>query len=443
MKAAVYFMLILFLAAPGFAQEKLTLSKSIEFALKNNPSIWATEKTLVAAQEKVKQAMGACLPALSLEGGYARTYQSPATTIFGGVPISFGIDEPANTLSYTLSLSQPLFTGGKLTSGLSLAMEGEKLSREDLRKASIELIFNVKNAYFSMLKVQKFVTLAQEAVETAREHLDQVKVSLSAEIATKADVLRAEVQLKSQEQNLIKAQNGLALAGCAFNHVLGRDLEEMIVLEKAEIKEKIPEIGYNLLLAEAYKWRPDWRRFKSSKKLSEANISLVRSDLFPSVALVSSIGSQNIDYTGRALQYNVNSWHIAASGKWIIFDGFSNLARVRESEANLKSLEASEELLRKSIALEVKEASLNLKDARERISVSGKAVDLAQENLRISNLRYKSGLGTNLEVLDAGTSFTKAELDLLEAEFDFELAKAMINKTVGKEIFAAGQKDDE
>jgi outer membrane protein TolC len=136
-----------------------------------------------------------------------------------------------------------------------------------------------------------------------------------------------------------------------------------------------------------------------------------------------------------AFKTDVNSWSIAGAASWTLFDGLGIQNRIREAAANLDSQKATEEQVRNGIALEVRDAYLSLKSDLETIDSAKKAVNSAEENYKVSSLRFASGVGTNIEELDAQVSLTQAKTNYLQTLFDVEVAKAKINKVVGTEVF--------
>jgi outer membrane protein TolC len=130
----------------------------------------------------------------------------------------------------------------------------------------------------------------------------------------------------------------------------------------------------------------------------------------------------------------VSSWRVAGVGSWMLFDSFGREFRVSEAKENLSAQKANVEQIKNNIALDVHTAYLNLKSALDIVVATKTAVDSAQESYNVSESLYNSGLGTNVDVLDAQVSLTQAWTDHLNALFNVEIAKANINKVVGKKM---------
>lgn len=423
-----------------FPVQALTLKESIDTALKNNPAVIASQKKADAASARLAQAVGTFFPTLKVEGTYGRSYTQPSTVQFttqtatgaATQTLTFGTDAAMDAKSWQASLSQPLFVAA-LFPGYGLARKNSDVAKEDLRKTVLDASFNVTQSYFGVIRAEKMVKLAEESKEMAQSHFDQIKAMLAAGVVTQADLLRTEVQLANSEVALSRARNGLELARDAFNNALGRDLEQPVSLEGEGFSGQVPSLPeYNDLLALSFDNRPDWKQYHLSVGMGEENLRIAQTGYLPTALLTATTGNRITEYP--AYKSDVNSWAVTGAASWTLFDGLGIQNRIREAAANLSAQKATEEQVRNGIALEVRDSYLNLKSVIETIGPVKKAVDSAEENHKVSSLRYNSGAGTNLEVLDAQVALTQARINYLQALFDVEIAKARINKVTGKEI---------
>jgi outer membrane protein TolC len=433
-----------FAAITSPAVNTLSLKDSISFAMEKSPAIIAAKENAKAADARVGQAFGAVLPNLSLNGNYGNAASQPTTFVipagaFGSTEssIDVGTSETYVQSGYDLTLSQPLYTGGRLSGALDIAKYYLNISTENLRKAEIDLKYNVINAYYGVLRAKKLHDLAQESLDMANSHRDQVKAMYSAGTATKADILRTEVQVADTELSLKKTANALALAKDAFNNALGWDLEAPVELSvKDFVLESVQPTPYKACVAIAFDSKPDWNVFQLNKKISDRTVGIMNANYFPSLSLVGTYGNRKTTYAEFPGSTDVNSWTISANGSWTLFDGFSTGAKVKEAESNLNAIKANEESTRNGVILEVKDACLNLGSSLDEISSAKKAVDLADENYKISKEKYRSGIGSNLEMIDAQTALVQARTDLYQAQFDYQINKAKVNQVIGKDIYS-------
>jgi outer membrane protein TolC len=432
------FFVILLLIGICSAQEKLTLEQSLLIAFEQSPRVLKAKAEIEAAEGVEGQARAGYLPQLALKGGIGKYYAKPMTVeiTFAGSPQAFtyGTDEQADTINYSLSLSQNVFTGGKISNSLAMANKGLMIAREEYRRVAEEVKFNVISGYYGILKAKKMVELSEQSVKMAKSHLEHIRALLNVGMSTRADRLRGEVQLANAEVGLTKAKQGLEIAKNHFNNALGRDLGEVVELAEVEYESKDVQVyDYKGLLEIAYEDRPDWKQYILTKKISENEVGLAQSDLWPMVALVGNYDVGSTKYSSYS--NDTETWTAMLSGTWNIFDGTATWNKIKESRAKLEANRANERDVKKAIALEVKDANFALSSAKENLEGTQKALDLAEENFRIADLRYNSGVGTNLEVLDAQVAVTQARIDRLQAQHDLQVAKARINRVAGRKIY--------
>jgi outer membrane protein TolC len=418
----------------------MTLQESIDFAIRNNPAVQASAKKVDAADARLFQAAGAFLPTVKLDSSYNKSYTQPSTvqitmqTTAGAVTqdITFGTNATGTIRGSSASVSQPVFVAA-LFPGFQIAKKGADSAREDYRKVVLDTSFNVTQAYFGVLAAGRLVKLQQESKDMAQTHLQQVNRMVAAGVSTVADKLRTEVRLANADVDLTKAKNTLEIARANFNNALGKPQETPVALEEEGFSGLLKNLPvYPDLMKVALEWRPDWKSFLLGKEISEENLRLAQVNYLPSVFLNGTLGNRVTAYP--AYSTDVNSWTVTGAASWTPFDGFGTLNRIREAEASLAAQKASEDQVRNGIALEVKNAYLNVISILESISSNKKAVDSAQENFKVSNQRYLAGAGTNLELMDAQVALTQTRLNYLRALFDLEVGKAKINQVVGKEV---------
>ncbi len=181
----------------GFAPavNALDLKESINFAIKNNPTVVASQKKAEAARAKLGQAVSAFFPTVNLNGNVDDAYAQPQNVqvSIGGVNqnITIGTDTAATVTGVQALLSQPVFVAS-LYPEYGIAKKGYEAASEDYKQTVVDTYFNVTQTYFGVLKSIKMEKLMSDSLEMARSHLDQVQSMLNAGMATKADFLRSK-----------------------------------------------------------------------------------------------------------------------------------------------------------------------------------------------------------------------------------------------------------
>lgn len=439
----VFFVLYFtFIGQPAFA-ENLTLPKSLKIALAKNPQVIQAKEKVKAAEALMGQAVSTVLPHLSVDAAYGKNYQKPLKVTLPSIPgmpsgeFSTSPDEAAKVTSYSASLNQAVFLGGRDILAIDIGDAGLKISQEDLRKVENEISYNVCSAYADVLKTQKLLAVVKESVANLKKHLKQTEIFYQAGIGTKADVLMVQTQLANLRQAEIQASSGAKLTKMAFNSLLARSLNEEVDLADEILKNNVSE---NLMSVEGlvvlmYENRPEWRAFKLGKKISGDLVGMASAGFLPNIFLVGSIGRNITDYPNAGKKYDLDNWRLLLAGSWKIFDGLETPFKIKEARANFEVVKAQEQIIKDGLNLELNAAYLNLASAAERVTAAQIAQELGRKAWQFAEVNFQAHIGTNLAVLDAQTAYDKAQSDFSTAVCDLAVARAKINQVVGKKIF--------
>jgi len=426
--------LVVLFSTAGLA---ITLKESINLALVNNPSVQAAQSKLEASSSRVGQAVSAFLPTFRVDASTGKNYTQPSIMQFdmGGVSQSLvvGTSEVYPSKSIQLSVTQPLFTGGKLLTGYDVSRKGWDIANEDFRKAKQEVVFNTISAYLGVLKAKKYVDLANESVDLTGKQVQRIQAMLNNGLVTKADLLRSQVQEANAQVALLQANNSLEIAKNIYNNAVGNDIDTSVEVSDADYSQTLPEKRDDASLqAFAFDNRPDWRQFVANKGIADDAVKMAYSGYMPTVALIGRTGDQITSYSNYT--NDVSQWNWNITGSWSL-DNFAPPLRVREAAENLDAVKANEETVRRGIILDVRNSIYELKSAEESMPGAKKAVDLAQENYQAAVVRFEAGATTNLEMMDAMISLTEAKYRFTQAQYELEIAKAKINKVCGRDSY--------
>ncbi len=428
--------LSLVIGHPSFAAE-IDLQKSIDIALKNNPGVIAAQEKLKAAKAKRGQAGSNMLPKLAINASRGKNFQAPTVItlppIMGGGQFATGPTEPADLTTYGLTLTQTLFAGGKVLTGMKIAQVAYQAAEQDLIKAKTDASYSVKSAYFDVLKAKKMLAVAEGSIANAKRNLKQTELMFNAGILSNSDVLRTRTMVANLEIMRISAECGLNLSILAYETVLGSKVPDGTEFKEIEVTAEelnIPESP--VLLEKAYANRPEWRAFRLGMEAADSAVGMAYSNYLPMIAFNYSAGRNVVDYNRNA-SYNsdLDYWRALVVGQWTLFDGFNTQSQINEALATYNAAKAQEKQIKDGIALEVNSAVLTLKAAREKLIASEIAADLASRTYKSLDVSYKAGIVSNQLLLDSQTADLNAQSALWTARYELELAKAKLNKAVG------------
>ena len=412
-----------------FAQENLSISDCLKIAEQNSWEIKKAVADIEKADWSVKESITSFLPVLSTEYSYA--YLSPQSTItIGNATIPTGSQ---NNYSWKIQLAQPVYTGGKLTTARKLSEAGLDVSKIILDKIRLELALSVKQAYFDVLLAQKAKLVAEDLVNALESQANVSRNFYEVGLIPKNDMLRVEVDLADAKQSLTLAKNGVSLAKAALNTILRQNVNKDIALDDVfEIEQVTP--GFDESINTANKNRPEVKAAEKTIDIAEKKIRLAESDYYPNVNLVTSYERNNDnlwvwnkgDYTQKA-----ESTTVAMSMTWDFWEWGKTRYKVAQEKAEKLKAGYSLKQLKDQIALQVKQALLNLTATRSNIGVARLGISQAEENYRISQERYKEQVTTSTEVLDAQTRLTTAQRNYYAALYDYHKASAQLKFATG------------
>jgi outer membrane protein len=398
--------------APTIPAQELTLEQAIDIALASQPNIEARLKDYAAARYRVDLALAPLLPQLSasLTAGQART--APG--------------EPADSRTGLVQMSQLLFDFGKTFAARQAAQRLADIAREDVELQRQLIALAVKEAYTNVLFAQRLIRLNTQALERAELNLRVARGAYDLGVRPRSDVVRAEVDVANASLDLSRARNAERLAGVALSAAMGiRVARPLNILDNLVYAPVVLDAAQ--LLQEALERRPEFRQAKLRAEAAQANVQRAFRDFFPDVT-----GSGAYGGTGPSVSERQETWTVTLTLSWPFFDGGTRIARYREANATLGAERARIQAVELDVIREVEQAVLTVTEAEERIETARKAVNLALENFRLTQVRFNLGIGTIIELTDAQFALTQAHNTEAQALADFRIALYRLDRAVGR-----------
>lgn len=437
MKTTKLFLLLLVLPAMMFAQT-FTLEQSIETGLKNSKELKISKSKVIGYDAKITEAGSQMLPQLKLFAGFTRLSDVPdfAVTI-PGVNRSFNIqDVVLNNYQVKLSLQQPLFTGFKLSSLKSAAEYNYTASELDYDKDINEYAFKIQSAFWNYYKAKQIKSLLEETLKQIGRHLEDTKNYLENELVTKNDVLKLEVQYSNVQLELIDAENNLDLARINFNKTLGIDLDSKTEIKTDDIFVIKNEYELADITNEAIEKRKELQSMEYKLKSSEEVITASNSNWFPTIALFGNVYYQRPNQRYLPLRdIDHGSWDVGVSLSWDVWNWGYNSSQSTQAEQNYLQVQTSLAQLKDIVQVEVYQSFLTYQRSFDKVDVSKKSVEQADENYRIMQQKYDQQLATSTDLIDAEVSVQQAKTNLTNSLVDYEIAKIKLEKAIGRKIY--------
>ena len=401
----------------------LSIDDCIKMALENNPSIMSSIANTKIYKTKIGQAWANYFPKVGVGIGYTRNKFLPL----------FFKPSVSKYNSYTMpsiDAEWMIFDFGKTKAQADVAAKTHQATEEDLQETVNTTVFNVKNAFYTLLYTLQQEKVWQSSVEQYEISLEQAKAYYDIGTKPKIDVYTAEYNLSNAKLGHIKAQNDIQLAYADLNNAMGMpeyanyELAEELTLKKYNVK-------LSDLLNEAQEVRPGLLAAKKKAEASKHLVTASKRAFLPDLKLSASFsrggltaGSGEYGYAfGGNLAYPLTN--VALLKK-----------QVDEANATADKDVADYEVTRQKVYLDVKQAYIQLKNAKENVPVAQKALEQAKEQFNLARGRYKVGMGDVIELKDAETTYRNAQLAYYKALLDYNISAANLERVVGVPIVA-------
>jgi len=428
------------------AQKGLTLAQLKERARLRDPRAEAAETQVFKAQGKHDEVKWVRFP--SIEYTLAGGGPTPEARLKGGdsdrdlTDITDGTAHGWGQLGFAVRAQAtavlPLYTFGKLSNGIEAAEHGVALQQALLDRARDQSVFDVTRAFWGyqtahagVLSVDSVRRRVGDAQKMAKDLLEEGSDQISRNDSLKIDYLKEE--LEAQYASTVKNER---LAYNSIRALLGAALDEVIEVSRQTLPAA-PELPDRAqMMARALEHRPEVRAAKAGVAARQKLVLVERGKLYPDLAL---IGGATFTYTSNASNpntpfannpYNERGAYVALALRGTLDVG-QKLARLRQTEADLKEAEALARGAQQLIRLEVESALNDLEEARVKVDRFSREAAIGKQLALKAGLAFEGGLGTAREMLEDTLLFARADGSRLGALFDAQIALAALEKAVG------------
>ena len=339
----------------------------------------------------------------------------------------------SESFSFGVKVRQLLYDFGKTDAAVRAATLDTQAKHADTALVRNRSALRFIIGYLRLRRAEQLLSLQQVEVTRFEAHRDDTRSLLEEGTITENNLLEAEVRLADAVQRRLQAENARALAAAQVNSLLAQPLGQPVTTE--EIPEPAAggaQRGLEEAFAAAAKERSEFKVVQGRIAAAQARRAAVNTEFYPQLYLAGGY-----DFTQNEFTVHEGNWAVQAGVDLNLFAGGVTEEKLRQKDRELQLLERSREQLLDAVQLEVQEAFLSLQTSRARVGATEKAVEQAQENLRLQRLRYTEGVGTGTDVLDAVSLATTAEQNFLNARHDVSEARARLGYAVGNDLVAA------
>lgn len=424
---------------PICAQERavqvVTLTTLYDLADRQSQKVRVSEVALRAADEGVAAAKSALLPSvdLSLQGSYtgnafmlSRGFSGNGTTDYivpgvGTIPVANGKqDTPHWGNSFTAQVSQVVYAGGAIRSGIRMAELGKEMAELDVEKNRQEVRFLLTGYYLDLCKLDNQIEVVRQNIALTQKEIEQMKARREEGTVLQNDITRYEFQLQSLELTLTK----LTDASTVINHQLVTTLhlpeQTVIAPDKNELDTEINALS---AIAAQETWQQTAadnnlgiRQATVSTNLAEQKVKQIKAESLPSVAVVAEnqlYGPYTQDLIPK--DCNVNVWFVGIGVKFSLGSLWKNKHNIRKARIEHQQSQEALSLAREGVENDVQASYTNLLTSYTEVKTQQKQVELANQNYSVVQNRYQNDLALLTDMVDASNMKLSAEMSLVNA----------------------------
>ncbi|HXX58759.1 MAG TPA: TolC family protein [Thermodesulfovibrionales bacterium] len=428
MRGKLFFLSILcFLSfACAASAEILTLPQGLRLVAENNRLI-----KIAGRQEAISEADTLIARSPLLPQAYASANQTflshQPKAIFGDVIVP---TSDKDYYSYSITVQQTLYDFRENASRYEASMAILETKRFDTKRVRNLVSLDFSLTYFDLLEAEKRILVADKEVQQLEAHLRDAENLYGEGVITRNDLLQAEVRLSDARQRLLSAKNLRAITSSRLNAFLVRPLAtDSEVADIQEVGLEWTGLDLERSWQTALSRRPEISIANETLRSLNLEEEARKAEYFPKF-----FAQGGYSYTENRYVVNQGNLQLLLGMTMSLFSGGSTKAGILKVRNQKLQLIEEKAKLEDDIRLEVENYLLDLRDARERISVARDAVGQAEENLRINRVRYAEGAGTATDVLDAVTLLTTAETNHYRSLYDLRRAEAKVIYALGGDL---------
>lgn len=407
-------------AAPEAAAMDIDLKGAVTTAIQNNRDITIAELKRREAEADVSAAAAKKNPSVSYSWQRNQYPTQVVTTALGTQSSNPGYSQGIN-------VSWPIWTFGKVEGAIDAARYQKNIADLDVYKTEADTKLAAVQAYYQYLEAVKLAEVQAQSVTDYASHLNNVQQQFDAGIVAKLDVLSSNVSLANAKQKSIAADNTRDVAEANLNNIMRVPMNTTL----NPLDKNFPEPEFDLtmeqaiLMAQKYRW--ELVEADYGVKAAEASLRSAKAGYLPTVSVGGGYSWKEASVTA----VDKDDWAVQGGLSWSLWDGGATQASVKKADAAVKTAQETLLQAREKIELEVRQDYLNVLSYKEQIRAAEASVAQAEEAYKIATVRYSSGVGINLDVLDAELALNTARTNYITALYNYNIGLATLEHAMG------------
>jgi outer membrane protein len=436
-KTIITFICFLFISIATASAQQLTETKqqvpqiwtpmnAVAFAISNNPDSFIAIKRIEEAQATAAMAKAADYPLVNLSAEYGQTntpmYSFGNILNQGAFDNTTDFNDPGRTdnLNLKAEIAYRLYNGGRDKAEIEAAEAGTEMSRSDLIAVHQRLGFEVIKTFQAIIQAEEMVKVRQAALDAITASLSVGKARYDAGDLLREDLLNLELQQSRASEDLIQSQHNLELTKRSFLNLLGLNNGEVILSNKTDTPQQVPE-------KIDFRNRQELKRLRALEQVSLARLRKTEGGKLPTV---DAFASYQVD-GGLVLEESGDSWMAGVKMNYNLFDGKRTSSAVAKAQSRLLVIQGIIKKTELALHLEIQQAELDYQQAKKRLSVTEKMVSVAEEGTRLRRARFMEGVILASDLIDFEMRLSDAQARQLTARARYQVAIANLRRVAG------------
>jgi outer membrane protein len=413
----------------NFLGDTLILKDVIQQVVQKHPSVLEATEALNMADAKINLSRSTYYPNIDLTASYSRLGPTPEIDIpnMGKFQLY-----PENNYAIALNYHQNIYDFGKTSSHVEYEKENKKLAEQSIEQVKQKLSMRTVRTYYSIMFLQEAMKIKQQQIHTLEEHRDFIKKKKETGSATEFELLSTQVKLSGIETQELDLETSWKTQLSVLNSLLGLP-ENKINYIKSDIDIPVGLPSEDSLIAFALSNRSEIKIAGEKEKLSQLKLQVTCKDYLPEIHAFASAGGKN-GYVPELDKIKPN--YVAGVGLSIpIYDASRTKNSIKLAQSAIQDASYETDIVQREITNEVIEYYLKEAAARQKVDHFKLQVEQAQKAYDLAEISYKSGVITNVELLDANTSLSESKLLLLNSKIEYVLSMYGLKMAVGELLY--------
>lgn len=440
----------------------ISLNQARELALEHNKDIAKSRLTLEQTRYDAKAYKTNYYPRINLmaadlystskgdftiAGGHLPIYMmNPATGTYvpnvtigadGNYILNQYADFPSQKMEYKVgniflggvSLTQPLYMGGKITAAYRMASRGAEMAKENIRLTESQVILNTDEAYMQAIRARQLADVARSYRQLLEELMKNVESAVRHGLKTRNDQMKVQVKLNEAELAIQRAENGIRLSTMNLCHVMGLPMNTPLQLDADQFSDEVPVKAQGGDLSVAA--RPESAILQAKTDIASQQVKLMRSDYLPQLAMFAGYSYVNGFKLSGSKLLDSGSGAVGATLKVPLFTFGERTYKLRSAKARQQIAQIEQQDLTEQMQLELAQAANNFDEAQTELSITQRSLEQAEENMRLARQQYDAGMEPLSQLLDAQAIWQQASADHVNARCQLQVAHTKLLKAQG------------